>query len=106
MHKWRPKKYSFVFVLISLTSLVSTDEVQKKTSFRTRLVALINTKTKEYQFGRHFCIWSIESNKWARGDMEFLFVCSTRYLTSERSYQQIEVDSIHVSKREHVAIHS
>ena len=48
MHKWRPKKYSFVFVLISLTSLVSTDEVQKKTSFRTRLVALINTKTKEY----------------------------------------------------------
>lgn len=48
MHKWWPKKYSYVFVLISLTSLVSTDEVQKKTSFRTRLVALINTKTKEY----------------------------------------------------------
>ena len=48
MHKWRPKKYSFVFVLISMTSLVSTDEIQKKTSFRTRLVGLINTKTKEY----------------------------------------------------------
>ena len=48
MHKWRPKKSSFVFVLISLTCLVSTDEVQKKSSFRTRLVGLINTKTKEY----------------------------------------------------------
>ena len=48
MHKWRPKKYSFVYVLISLTSLVSTDKIQKKSSFRMRLVGLINTKTKEY----------------------------------------------------------
>ena len=41
--KWRPKKYSFVFVLIRLTSLVSTDKIQKKCSFRTRLVGLIST---------------------------------------------------------------
>ena len=34
MHKWQPKKYSFVFVLISLTILVSTDKIQKKRSFR------------------------------------------------------------------------
>ena len=27
----------------------------------------------------------IDNNTWARGDMEFLFECSTRYLTSERS---------------------
>ena len=56
MHKWQPKKYSFVFVLISLTSLISTDKIRKKSSFRTRLVGLISTKTKEYFFGRHLCI--------------------------------------------------
>ena len=50
MHKWWPKKFSFVFVLISLTSLVSTDRIQKKSSFRTRLVGLICTEKKEYFF--------------------------------------------------------
>ena len=40
MHKWRPKKYSFVFVLIRLTSLVRTEKIQKKCSFRTRLVLI------------------------------------------------------------------
>ena len=59
MHKWRPKKYSFVFVLIRLTSLVGTDKIQKKCSFRTRLVVLISTKAKEYFVGRHLCIRSI-----------------------------------------------
>ena len=29
----------------------------------------------------------IENNTWERGDPEFLFECSTRYLTSERSEQ-------------------
>ena len=50
MHKWRPKKYSLVFVLIRLTSLVGTYKIQKKCSFRTRLVGLISTKTKERFF--------------------------------------------------------
>ena len=50
MHKWGPNEYSFVVVLISLTSLVSTDKIQKKSTFRTRLVGLISTKTKEYFF--------------------------------------------------------
>ena len=27
----------------------------------------------------------IENNTWSRGDMEFIFECSNRYLTSERS---------------------
>ena len=27
----------------------------------------------------------IENNTWARGDIKFIFECSTRYLTSERS---------------------
>ena len=53
MHKWRPKKYSFVFV--------STDKIQKKCYFQTRLVGVISTKTKEYFFGRHLCIRSIGS---------------------------------------------
>ena len=55
----RQKKYSFVFVLISLTSLVTTDRIQKKSAFRTRLVGLICTKTKEYSFSRLFCIRSM-----------------------------------------------
>ena len=46
-------------MLISLTSLVSTDKIQKKSSFRTRLVGLINIKSKEYFFGRHLRILSI-----------------------------------------------
>ena len=53
------KKYSFVFVLIRLTSLVGTDKIQKKCFFRTRLVGLISTKTKEYFVGRHLCIRSM-----------------------------------------------
>ena len=56
MHKWRPKKYSFVFVLISLTS---TQKIQKKSCFRTRLVGLISTMPKEYFLGRHLCIRSV-----------------------------------------------
>jgi len=41
LHKWRPKKYSFLFMLIRLTSLVGTDKIQEKWSFRTSLVGLI-----------------------------------------------------------------
>ena len=42
MHKWRPKKYSFVYVLIRLTSLVCMDKIQKKCFLRGRLVSLIS----------------------------------------------------------------
>ena len=59
MHKWRPKKYSFVFVLIRLTSLVGTDKIQKTSSFRTRLVGMISIKTNEYFVGCHLCIRSM-----------------------------------------------
>ena len=45
--------------VIRLTSLVDMDKIQKKYSFRTRLVGLISMKTKEYFFGRHLCNWSI-----------------------------------------------
>ena len=41
------QKYYIVFVLIRPTSLHSTDKIQKKCSFRTRLVGLICTLTKE-----------------------------------------------------------
>ena len=43
MHKWRPKKYSLVYVLISLTSLVCMDKRQKECCLRARLVSLIST---------------------------------------------------------------
>ena len=59
MHKWRPKKYSFVFVLIRPTSLVLKEHFFCILSVLTRLVSLISTKTKEYFFGRHLCIPSI-----------------------------------------------
>ena len=32
-----------------------------------------------------FIYFYVENNTWACGDIEFLFACSTRYLTSERS---------------------
>ena len=70
MHKWRPKQFSFVYVLISLTSLVSTDKIQKKSSFRMRLVGLISTKTKEYLFVRHFCIRSMTQLEQPRRQQE------------------------------------
>lgn len=50
MHKWQPKKFSLVSVLNSLASLISMDKIQKKGSFRMRLVGLISKKTKEYFF--------------------------------------------------------
>ena len=59
MHKWRPKKYYFVYVLIRLTSLVCMYKIQKKCCLKARLVSLISTLTKEYFFGRHLCIRSI-----------------------------------------------
>ena len=57
MHKWRPKKiYSFVFVLIRPSSLVPKELFFRILSVLTRL---ISTKTKEYFFGHHLCIWSM-----------------------------------------------
>ena len=53
MHKWRPKKYSFVFVIIRPTSLVLKELLFCILSMLTRLVRLISTKTKEHFFGRH-----------------------------------------------------
>ena len=43
MHKWQPKNFSFVYVLIRLTSLVCMDKIQKKCFLKTRLVSLIST---------------------------------------------------------------
>ena len=34
----------------------------------------------------------IENNAWGRGDMEFLFDCSTRYLMSERSANSVSYE--------------
>ena len=47
MHKWRPKKYSFVYVLIRLTSLVGMYKIQKKCCLRARLASLISTLSQE-----------------------------------------------------------
>ena len=44
MHKWRPKKYSFVYVLIRLTSLVCMYKIQKKCCLRARLESHINKR--------------------------------------------------------------
>ena len=59
MHKWRPTKYSFVFVLIRPTSLVLKEHFFCILSVLMRLVSLISTKTKEYFVGRHLCIRSM-----------------------------------------------
>ena len=46
-------KYSFVLMLISLTSLAMTSKFQKNICFKTRAVGVINIKTKECKSGRH-----------------------------------------------------
>ena len=45
--KWRLINYSFVFMLIILTSLVCTNKIQKNFCFKVRLVRMISIKTKE-----------------------------------------------------------
>ena len=52
-------KYSFVLMLISLTSLATTSKFQKDICFKTRAVGLINIKTKECKNARHLWKWSI-----------------------------------------------
>ena len=47
MQKWLPINYSFIFVLISLTSLVSMRNIQKNFHTKMRLVSLISTHIKE-----------------------------------------------------------
>ena len=47
MQKWLPINYSFIFVLISLTSLVSMRKRQKNFHTKMRLVSLISIHIKE-----------------------------------------------------------
>ena len=48
MHKWWPKKYSLVYVLIRLTSLALKQHFFCILYMHTRLVSLISIYTKEY----------------------------------------------------------
>ena len=50
--------YSFVYVLMRLTSLALKQRFFCILSMQTWLVRLISTKTKQYFFGRHLCIRS------------------------------------------------
>ena len=61
--------YSFVYVLMRLTSLALKQHFFCILSMQTGLVRLISTKTKEYFFGRHLCIRSI-------GDRRFRLILS------------------------------
>ena len=52
-------KYSFVLMLIILSSLATSSKFQNNICFKTRVVGLININTKEYKGGRHLRKWSI-----------------------------------------------
>ena len=52
-------KYSFVLMLISLTSLITTSKFQKNICFKTRAVGVINIKTKKCKSGCHLWKWPI-----------------------------------------------
>ena len=59
-------KMAAKLIFICLCANQTTSLVVKELLFRiltvlTRLVRLISTKTKQYFFGRHLCIWSIIS---------------------------------------------
>ena len=47
IHKWWLSNYSFVFLLINLTSLVSMNKIERNFCFKVRLERMISTKTKE-----------------------------------------------------------
>ena len=47
IHKWRPIYYSFIFMLISLPSLVSMYKIQKNVCSKMRLGRLISMNIKE-----------------------------------------------------------
>lgn len=42
IHKWRPSNYSFVFMLINPTSLISTKKIQENFCFKVRLLRMIS----------------------------------------------------------------
>ena len=47
IHKCQQNNYSFLFMVIILTSLVSTNKMQNNFCFKVRLTRMISTKTKE-----------------------------------------------------------
>ena len=55
------------------------------TSYISKAVAVGNIKLLTFIFAYIFPLKYIEDNTWLRGDVKFIFECSTRYLTSERS---------------------
>ena len=73
-------------------------EIKQLSHFAKSLLSLHLHVFKEY-----VCEY-IENNTWSRGDMEFIFECSHRYRTSERServrYRMwTREDKFHISKR-------
>ena len=59
---------------------------------------------KAFQISRKIFLCHIYNNTWSRGDMEFIFECSHRYRTSERSERvryrmSTREDKFHISKR-------
>ena len=52
-HDGSPIKYSFVLMLIHLSSLATTSKFQKNICFKMRVVGLISINTKECKCGRH-----------------------------------------------------
>ena len=64
-------KYSFVLMLISPPSLVTTSKFQKNICFKTRAVGLINIKTKEFKSGRHLWKWAMGLKVIANDDNDF-----------------------------------
>ena len=58
-HNGSQVKYSFVLMLISLSSLATTSKFQKNICVKMRAVGLISIKTKECKSGHHLWKWSI-----------------------------------------------
>ena len=63
IHKWRLSNYSFVFMIIILTSLVTTNKIQKNICSKVRLVRISAQGQKNnflvaiYEYGLYLCEW-------------------------------------------------
>ena len=58
-HNGGPIKYSFVLMLLGLSSLAAMRKIQKNMLTKMRPIGPININTIEYQIGCHLWKWSI-----------------------------------------------
>ena len=108
IHKWRLSNYSFVVMLIILTSLVSTSKFQKNFCFEVRLVRMITQRQRIISWApfmnRVYCFatpWTVLGfqrcrgyvNNDSSGSFAYIFPFSSQCLPSLEKYSMSESET-------------